>query len=896
MLYTNEVKTVHQDAEGYIWLGTTSGVARWDGHRLLTLRNDWRHSHLLTSNDIHCMADASGWLWMGSPNGITCYNQHNGRFGTLADSLLHTLFINDVKADGKGGVWVACNRHIFHWDGNDLLHTETINPFDDICTPCDINTLYCDSHDRLWVVCYDNVLLKVERQAGRTIVTRIPPIAEDAHLTFLYEDMSGRLWVGTWGNGLWQLLPDGGDSTVCWRRHDFSPTAARQEDCFVFSMAEGDGLLWLLTYERLHALRYDADRLIDVRLNDVMPTNKMFTQIIRDREGNLWLSAYDDGYTIRFNTAGVQGYRLPALARQLQHDANLKGLLADGSYVWLNQDRFGVLLMDLRTGDIADGMSQKWAEMSLLVPSHRPHSAWAGQRDGSMATLLTHDGMTVETVEQVDVSTTVGPTDHLTALHEDEAENLWLLTSRHLLLRRKTDGALLVASQHEPFTAMTPCSDGHSVLCADRKHLFRCTLTNDCIVCTPVKADYSPIDDETVTHLSNDGDGNLWMVTSLGRIIRSDLTLKQTEELPLTRQLASEEVQDLRSSGSTMWLMTDKRLLGYDIRTGTARTYAAGQNDICVRRFLLHALDVDSAGHVLAGGYGGFVRINPKETDTQHLKNPHPLVSDLLVNGNSVYFEAPSDHDNTFRHVTLPCDAQNIEIHLSTLIYAASSTTQIQYRLDGVDADWVHADTGNPTAFYNRLPCGTHILHVRIQQPDGTWSDGAEAITLTRRPHWYETWWAFALYALLVVLLLTLIIIYVHRRHARKLHAEVTQAKMTVLTDSHPFTDQLIEVVKQHLDDTSFGVEELARSMSSSKSTLNRRLKAEIDMTPLELINSVRLKQACQLLMDDRLTVSEVAYAVGFNSPNYFTRCFKAEFGATPREYKQHRAEGQNPT
>ena len=895
-LYTNEVKTVYQDTEGYIWLGTTSGVARWDGYRLVTLRNDWRDSNLLTSNDIHCMADASGLLWMGSPKGVTCYHQHNGQFSKPIDTQLCTLYINDVKADGKGGLWIACNQHVYHWDGNDSLRTEKVNPFDGICTPCDINTLFCDSHGRLFVVCHDNVLLKLEQQTGHPKVTRIPPIPDGGNLLFLYEDMNGRFWVGTWGYGLWQLLPDGAASHDCWKQQDVSLSADRKEDHSVFGMVEGNGLLWLLTYERLHALRNDAGRLVDVRLDDVMPTNKMFTKIIRDREGNLWLSAYDDSYTIRFNTPGIQGYRLPSLARLLQHDANLKGLLSDGSYVWLNQDRFGILLMNLETGEITDGMSQKWEEMSLLVPSRRPHSAWVGKRYGTVATLLTHDGMTVRTVEQIDVSTTESSASYLIALHEDEGENLWLLTLQHLFLRNKVEGTLLVAQHHEPFTAMTPCHDGHGVLCADRKGLYRCTLTNGSIACTPLDTDFSLIGDETVTHLSNDGDGCLWIITSLGRIIRSNRPLKNFETLSLTEYLVGEEVQDLRHNGNTMWLMTDKRLVEYDIQTGATRTYPAGQNDICVHRFLLNALDVDSAGYVLAGGYGGFVRIDSKVTDSQPLKAPIPIVTDFLVNGYSVFFTSEADTGNTFRRVTLPCDAQNIEIHLSTLTYATVVTPQVQYRLDGIDADWIPADKSNPMAFYNHLPRGTHMMHVRILQPDGTWSEGMEAITITRQPYWYETWWAFTLYALLAVLLLTLVILYIRRRQARKLHAEVTQAKMNVLSNSHPFTDELISVIHQHIDDSSFGVEELASAMSSSKSTLNRRLKAEIDMTPLELMNSVRLKQACQLLMDDHLTVSEVAYAVGFNSPNYFTRCFKTEFGTTPREYKQHRTEGQNPT
>jgi len=59
-------------------------------------------------------------------------------------------------------------------------------------------------------------------------------------------------------------------------------------------------------------------------------------------------------------------------------------------------------------------------------------------------------------------------------------------------------------------------------------------------------------------------------------------------------------------------------------------------------------------------------------------------------------------------------------------------------------------------------------------------------------------------------------------------------------------------------------------------------------MTPLEIIRNIKLKRACAMLdQHDGKTISEIAYALGFSNPKYFTKCFKDEFGVTPTEYQQ---------
>jgi signal transduction histidine kinase/ligand-binding sensor domain-containing protein/DNA-binding response OmpR family regulator len=94
-----------------------------------------------------------------------------------------------------------------------------------------------------------------------------------------------------------------------------------------------------------------------------------------------------------------------------------------------------------------------------------------------------------------------------------------------------------------------------------------------------------------------------------------------------------------------------------------------------------------------------------------------------------------------------------------------------------------------------------------------------------------------------------------------------------------------LEVVERKLSDSDFTVEELARELSMSRVHLYKKLQALTGKSPLEFIRTLRLQHAAQLLEKSQLTVSEVAYKVGFNNPKYFARYFKDEYQVLPSLY-----------
>ena len=108
---------------------------------------------------------------------------------------------------------------------------------------------------------------------------------------------------------------------------------------------------------------------------------------------------------------------------------------------------------------------------------------------------------------------------------------------------------------------------------------------------------------------------------------------------------------------------------------------------------------------------------------------------------------------------------------------------------------------------------------------------------------------------------------------------------MALTKADEEFLRKLNEVVHNNLTNPEFGMEEMAECLNMSRSSLYRKLKGVLDLTPNDYLRVERLKRAAQLLADGEVRVVEVCYTVGFSSPSYFSKCFLKQFGVLPRDF-----------
>jgi signal transduction histidine kinase/ligand-binding sensor domain-containing protein/DNA-binding response OmpR family regulator len=125
-------------------------------------------------------------------------------------------------------------------------------------------------------------------------------------------------------------------------------------------------------------------------------------------------------------------------------------------------------------------------------------------------------------------------------------------------------------------------------------------------------------------------------------------------------------------------------------------------------------------------------------------------------------------------------------------------------------------------------------------------------------------------------------------------HIEINPKDIKITSLDEKLIKKALELVEKNISNSDFSVKKLSRELGMSRVHLYKKLSSLTGKTPIEFIRIIRLKRAAQLLEKSQLTISEVAYEVGFNNPKYFAKYFKAEFNILPSQYATNKRKTQN--
>lgn len=272
----------------------------------------------------------------------------------------------------------------------------------------------------------------------------------------------------------------------------------------------------------------------------------------------------------------------------------------------------------------------------------------------------------------------------------------------------------------------------------------------------------------------------------------------------------------------------------------------------------------------------------------------------------------------------LTSDQRSVSIQFSAMDFQSSSLMRYAYRLvdpsSPILPDWTI--TTKPEVHFINLPAGEFQLQMRSTNAHGVWCNNQTSLLLYVIPTFWETRSAWLVWALIVLTLSTAIgytVTYIFRLRRQKIDLEailerhMNQPITAAPTDtseapadtsipplaepqadgdhtSHaedPFLSGMMTYIEAHIADDNLSVASLAEQMNMSQTTLYRKLKTMVGLSPSDFFRKVKMRRAVQYLVSSDLTISQVAYSVGFTDPKYFSKCFKHDMGLTPLEYRQ---------
>ncbi|HEY0158076.1 MAG TPA: two-component regulator propeller domain-containing protein [Thermoanaerobaculia bacterium] len=712
------VQALLQTRDGYLWVGTGGGLARFDGLRFATFES--AEVPQLASRSIYgLMEDAQGNLWVGHSEGAAIYRDGHFRaaFGSdvtngrrvwafaqapdgavwaatenglvqwqhgsvrkvyrVADGL-PTDRLRSVAFDRDGTLWIgSTGGGLVSFDGRRFTALTPENGFPHIA----VRSVLADPAGGVWAATAGGGLARVHRGSVTTYTTA-DGLPTD-QLTSLTRDARGSLWIGTWGAGVVRL-----------RDGRFTSLSAEQGlagDQLWSVHADREGSIWAGTW--VGGLNRLRSRHFVVLGTPEGLSNDNARAVLHARDGSTWVSTAGGGVSRihggTITSIGMKDGLLSDEASTLLEDR-------DGS-IWIGTYTTGVAR--LRAGRIdtfgaAEGLPS--LDVRVLFQDRRG-TVWASTTSG----LARFDG-----ARFVRVTEPGAPAQGASAILEDRSGTLWmgsdegLVRYRNGVFTRLTRADGLVANW---VMSLYEDADGALWIGSNSEGLNRLKAGR----LTAIR----PSDglwDGLVQAILEDRHGNLWITCNRGfyRVARAELNAFAEGRVSRVTSVPYGPGEALRST-----------------------TFAGG---------LQPAGAVDRSGRLWLPSFSGLVIVDPANLPGSG-DPPAVRFEEITLDGKPV---------NATSGVVLPPGSRPLSIRYTATPLRSAAQVRFRYRMEGGASNaWVQAGARRE-AFFPTLPHGEYRFRLAASTDGTRWREAAAPLVITVKPYFFQTRWFFAAVAI----------------------------------------------------------------------------------------------------------------------------------------------------
>lgn len=352
-----------------------------------------------------------------------------------------------------------------------------------------------------------------------------------------------------------------------------------------------------------------------------------------------------------------------------------------------------------------------------------------------------------------------------------------------------------------------------------------------------------------------------------------------------------------------IWVVGGNCLMMLNVKTGETRSYDESFFGKIHRYSDAHPMCLPD-GRWVFGLQNGAFSISEAGISVRQ-QNPNLVFTSIRLDNDSIRYAV-----SHLRELTMNDSQRNLQIGFSSLDFTDTENVRYAYRLHQQD-QWNYIGREHMLTLSDMQP-GDYQLQVMCTGIMGTWNPQVKTLYIHVTPKFSETIWARFLGILLVVVFsLVAVYTYLYIRNVKRKQQETLAAYLTLLenkdkqvsdvyggnmkTSLQIASDEeddvmmksIIQFIESHLSDSEIGIVEMSEAAAVSRSSLNRKMKKMLGLTPAEFLRETRIKHAQRFLLESNKGVSEIAYACGFTDPKYFGKTFKAITGMSPSEYRQ---------
>jgi diguanylate cyclase (GGDEF)-like protein len=742
-------QAIAQDADGFLWVGTELGLARWDGYHFHTYSMQPGVAGSLPSNNVMTLyLDPERRLWIGSNHGLSRYDPAHERFVTYTPDGAHGDYpsIYAMVTDGHGGLWLATRKGLDHFEpstgrferestaGNQLSHN----------TP----TLLRDPDGRVWAGTTRGLF--VSDTTGHNFQPF--PVVQDKPPTVwsLLRDHAGRLWIGTTA-GMYVLEP----GAPAPRPLHESGLASPLDQQGIDALAEVEpGIVWLGTYGE-GIVEVDTSTWLTHRIlhQPSLPTSlahNLVDVLFQDRAGTTWVGSV--GGLSRRNPTGQAILTFFGGTGDASHpiadsDITAVNLMPDGR-LWL-----GLLEKGVQVFDPSGRLLSAPPSIASSTPKMQIVASFAPEPDGSMffgsEQGLYHADRNGRHIQHIAIQ---DDTLSVKVVAYDPAA-IWLGTPAGLWrlplpLKPGVQTALRVPGlPSAPVTALLR-GRGNDLWAAVGKNLYRVNTVTLAAQQASLHPGQSAPLPAAIMSLMLDRDGHVWISTD-------GVGLYQVEgDLHMSQVTSLNAGDPLQASDGGIWFSADDGLARMDPQTHAVQVFRQADG-VAISGYWAGSGAVAPDGRLYFGGVGGLTIVDPRSVRRWSYVAP-VAISQVSV-GDKPAIGARQLANAGSAAIQVPANANRLALEFSSLDFTAPEQNRYAYRLVGFDHDWVDADANSRIARYTNLPPGRYTLELRGSNREGEWG-ATRAVRIRVLPAWYQTSWAFWLAVLLAVLVVVAIV------------------------------------------------------------------------------------------------------------------------------------------
>jgi signal transduction histidine kinase/ligand-binding sensor domain-containing protein/DNA-binding response OmpR family regulator len=788
-LSSGGVTCFFQDKKGFIWIGTTDGLNKYDGYQCYVYKHDPQDTNSIAGNSIRCLyEDSQNNLWIGLKGGVSRLDLKTGRFTTFQyQESQNSLSYNDVAGiveDKDGNLWIAADRgglDMFDPRTNTFIHYPPKTPSGELLNNA-LTDIALGANNTIWLSSWGSGIYCFD--IGTKTFAIHPQWEHNAHAIKNIFDINignnGIVWIASGENGLYALDPEKNTCTqyACTNSSIYS------------SFEDHEGNLWIATAKNgINILDKKSGKFTFIVADEDAKNgllSDMSNCIYQDRNGNVWIGT----------SSGVNFYnpltsQFDWIRKQSQHPVSLSdeevfALLKDRrNYIWVG----GLNCIDKISPD------RKSIEKCILKPAGRtpPFHLFQSFCEaengiiwiGTYANFLIKYDPVKDKFSQIEIP---APSKmnvsyrNVYGIYEDWDHTLWLSTE-------------LGVVNYNPSTGVfTPLFESSNIIYPEEKtHIIYRDRDMELWIGTEAglrrytrdlqfKEIYTRDNTQTsitnnfITAICEDAKGILWIGT-MGGLHRFDKTRQTFELIKRPDKIYGDPIFGLcEDKKGILWMTTTLGLIKFEPENMSFCFYDESDG-LQNKDFQLGTFFLAKDGELLFGGKGGFNTIYPEKLKTNRQK-PAVVITDFQIfnqsivpreNGILTYFISET------REIKIKHSQSVISFYFVALNYISSHKNQYQYQMEGFDHDWVTANPGQRYVTYTNLNPGEYTFKVRAANNDGIWNEVPATLKLIIKPPFWSTGYAYVLYFLIVCGLLYLLISYFMVRERDRNRVEIAK-------------------------------------------------------------------------------------------------------------------------